>query len=69
MADFNEEYYTEEEKRRAKRHEHRVDIIAIIFCLIAAISIWLFAVNRGNSAPETPKGETETVASQIISRI
>ena len=64
MADFNEEYYTEEEKRRAKRHNRRVDVIAMIFCLIAAIAIWLFAFSREahpDEKPDTPKDTEQSV--------
>ena len=57
MSDFNEDYSVKEQNHREKRHERIVDIIALIFCLIAAIGIWLFAVNKGK---ETPKNEGET---------
>ena len=66
MADFNEEYYSKEEKRRQKRHDRIVDIIAVVFCLVAAIGIWLVAVNSNREQPkienESPK--TDAVASQ-----
>lgn len=68
MADFNEEYYSNEEKRRQKRHERIVDIIAVVFCLIAAIGIWLFAVNNNREQPkiENEPPKTETAASQTV---
>ena len=69
MADFNEEIYSKEDGKREKKRNRISDIIAIILCLIAAMSIWLFAVNRDNSAQETSKVETEAVASRIISQI
>ena len=67
MADFNDGYYSKEENRREKRRGRVVDIIAVVFCLIAAIGIWLFAVNSKEpqkSENETPK--TETVASRTV---
>ena len=71
MADFNEEYYSKEESANEKRRGRVVDIIAVVFCLVAAIGIWLFAVNNGKEQPkaENETSKTETVASQIISRI
>ena len=63
MAEFNDEYYSKEEKRREKRRERAMDILAVIFCLIAAIGIWLFAANKGG---EPNKNDTETVASQTV---
>lgn len=65
MADFNEEYYTEEEKRRVRRHNRRVDVIAIVFCIIAAVAIWLFAVSRETPSDEksdAPKDTEQAVA-------
>lgn len=65
MSDFNEEYLTKEQTRREKRRGHIADIIAVIFCLIAAIGIWLVAFNNGKEPQkenETPKTEAATLA-------
>ena len=68
MADFNDEYYSKEDKRSDTKQVHVVDVIAIILCLVAAIGIWLFAVNSGKEPQKNDEetSKTETVASQTV---
>lgn len=73
MSDFNEEYSAKEQTRREKRRGHIADIIAVVFCLIAAVGVWLFAVNKGKEPPksgsETQKIETEAETDKVASAV